>query len=69
MTITVAYDVELLRVGCALIQAATGATIGNADLMRFDDWLTAPTPGLRLYETTEQELESLIAITNRKGGK
>ena len=63
--ITVAYDPVLKRPGCAFVQVALGASIGNEDLSRMDGWLTSPTPDMRLFPLANREqVETLIAITN-----
>ena len=64
---TVAYDVELMRPGCAIVQRVFGGSISNEDLHRMDGWLTSPTPGMKLYTLRDKdELERLIALTNGK---
>ena len=65
--VTIAYDVELKRPGCAIVQRALGGSISNEDLHRMDNWLTAPTPAMRLYTLTDRDqLERLIATNNGK---
>ena len=60
----IAYDVTLKRPGCALLQAAMGASVPSDKLMEMSDqWLLAPTPDLKLYPCTEEELEAIIQIT------
>lgn len=64
--ITFAYDVTKKKVGCALIQAAFGATIDNFNLQKFDEknWLLAPTDDLKMYSVKDQEeLDKVIKIT------
>lgn len=61
---TIAYDLTLRRPGCALLQAAYGATVSPFDLHRMDGWLLAPTDDLKLYEVTTDQLEQLVQITN-----
>jgi hypothetical protein len=61
---TIAYDCTLRRPGCALLQAAYGATVSSFDLSRMDRWLLAPTDDLELYVVTDEQLEHLILVTN-----
>ena len=61
---TIAYDFTLMRAGCAIVQVSFGGTIGNEDLMRFDDWLTAPTDNMRLATlNSREELDAAVALT------
>lgn len=66
--LTIAYDFTLKRPGCALLQAAFGATLSNFDLGRMDDWLLHPTDDLKVYAITRDQLEQLVQITNGKKG-
>lgn len=54
----IAYDVELQRPGCVLIQATLGC---DADVSMFPagSWLVHLTDGLKVYEVTEAQLETL----------
>ncbi len=58
-----AYDRELKRPACVLLQAALGCGpyIGN----RFHPatWLLTLTPGMRVYEVTEEQLEKIIQFS------
>jgi hypothetical protein len=64
----IAYDVVLHRPGCALLQAALGCG-GEGNLSnRFPSelWLLAPTPNLRVYLISDEDLEKLVQISIRK---
>lgn len=70
----VAFDIDLMRPGCALLQA--GLDCGTAIAHHFppESWLLAPTPGLRVYELTEEQLPKLVKkvldrIEIRKSGE
>ncbi len=56
----VAFDIKLMRPGCALVAAALGASIEAANRFNVEDWLLYPTPGMEVFETTEAQLEALI---------
>jgi hypothetical protein len=62
--ITIAYDFVLKRPGCALLQAAFGATLPAFDLHRMDNWLLHPTDDLKMYAITREQLDQLVQITN-----
>jgi hypothetical protein len=57
------YDIKLKRPGCALIQAVMGGDRGIANHFKSEHWLINPTPDLKLYETTPEELKTVILIT------
>lgn len=64
--ITLVYDLDLMRPACVLLQRVYGASISTADLtMLFPahSWLVAPTPGMRGYRVTREELEQLGRVT------
>ncbi len=63
---TIAYDPVLKRPGCAIVQVCLNATIGNEDLGRMNNWLTAPTPDMRVFPLASREvIEALIALNNQ----
>jgi hypothetical protein len=65
VTTTIAYDVMLRRPGCAMLQAVLGCSVTPDALSRMlDAWLLHPTPDLKVYSVTEDELEQLISLTN-----
>lgn len=61
---TIAYDTELLRPGCVLVQRALGATIPTEDLGRLDNWLLSPTKAMQVLPITDEQFERLVKITN-----
>jgi hypothetical protein len=63
MKTTIAYDTTLKRPGCVVVQRGLGATISNEDLHRMEGWLTAPTPDMKVYEVTSEQIEKLVEIT------
>jgi len=54
------YDVKLKRVGCALLQAAMGGSPGIANEFPTEHWLLAPTPDLKPYSLSIEELKGVI---------
>lgn len=64
---TIAYDTELLRPGCVMVQRALGATIPTGDLGRLDHWLLSPTKDMVVLPVTGEQFERLIQINNVKG--
>lgn len=65
----IAYDAALKKPGCVLLQAVMGGTVPPSKFHEcFDaaDWLLAPTPDLRVYEVTEEQLRKLTEITKRQ---
>jgi hypothetical protein len=61
--VTIAYDTELRRPGCALVQAGYGCSISPADLDAIGHWLTAPTDAMRVYKMTAEQVAVLVQIT------
>jgi hypothetical protein len=59
----VAYDCQLKRPACVLIAAAMGADSNLANHFDTEDWLLAPTPGMGVYECTQDQLEQLVEMT------
>ncbi len=66
----IVYDLELMKPGCVLLQAMYGGTIPDFS-SRFDaeEWLLAPTPNLKAYEITEEQLEKLTELHGGIKGK
>lgn len=58
--LSIAFDIDKMRPACVLLQVAMGASISLEKLMKYfpdvDVWLPAPTPSMRVYKTTEDEL-------------
>lgn len=64
------YDCDLKRPGCVLLQVMCG--LSTEDLMtHFDneDWLLHPTPGMQLYNVTDEQLVQLGKITREARSK
>jgi hypothetical protein len=62
----IVYDVDERRPGCVLLQAALGGTVPPSrfgELFDAADWLLAPTPGMKLYRVTEEQLAYVAAKT------
>ena len=58
-----AYDVQQRRPGCVLLAAAMGADTSAAKAFPSELWLVAPTPGLRVYEFSEDQLALIVIRT------
>jgi hypothetical protein len=61
--IAIAYDVKLKRPGCVLIAAVMGTNTHVPDRFPIGSWLLAPTPDMKRYLCTEEEVEKLVEIT------
>ena len=59
----IAYDCDLKRPACVLLQAAMGGSSEAAKLFPTESWLLAPTEGLRVYPVTPKQLNTLIQMT------
>ena len=60
----IAFDTELKRPGCVLIQAAMGGTISDF-LERFpsDTWIINMTDDMKLFPVTEDQLDYLQTLS------
>ena len=61
-----AYDATLRRPGCAAIQAWFGATPGVERDFPAESWLLGPTPDMRVWEVTDEQVEQLIQRAPRR---
>ena len=61
--VLLAYDVQERRPGCVLLAAAMGADTSAAKAFPSELWLTAPTPGLRVYRFSRQQLAIIVRST------
>lgn len=59
---TLAFDRELMKPGCALLQAALGGTLGIANLFPSETWIVFPTPELKLYLLTKRQLLEVVSF-------
>jgi hypothetical protein len=55
-----------MKPGCVLLQASYGCESCIAHEFDTRDWLLAPTPDLKVYEVTEEQLKKLVGMTERK---
>ena len=55
----IAFNIEEMRPGCALLQAAFGGEMGIANRFPVETWDLNPTK-LQLYEVNNAQLEELI---------
>ena len=59
----IAYDCELKRPGCVILQAAMGGSSEAAKMFPVESWLISPTDGLHVYPVTRGQLKALIEMT------
>lgn len=60
----IAYDCDLKRPGCVLMQATMGGDSSAVSrLFGHESWLLAPTPGMRVIVGTEEEWKMAVKIT------
>jgi hypothetical protein len=64
--VTIVFDIQQMRPGCALIQAIMGGSPGVLNNFPAECWLDAPTPGMALYNVTDEQLNILIERTLNK---
>jgi hypothetical protein len=57
--VTIAFDVQAMRPGCVLLQAAYGCSPSVAHGFPTEAWLLAPTDTLRVYEVSPEQLAKL----------
>lgn len=58
----IAFDPELRRPACPILQAAHGCDPHMAHPFPCEAWLVAPTPGMAVFDATDEQLESLVAM-------
>lgn len=63
---TLVFDRELMKPGCALLQAALGGTLGISNLFPSETSLTFPTPELKLYLLTKEQLLEVVEFVSKK---
>ena len=56
----IAFDIDEMKVGCVLLQATFDCPSEIAHRFDTDKWLLAPTPGLQVYDITEDQLDQLV---------
>lgn len=64
----IVFDVTRLRPACALIQAGLGGSWSVASNFPPVSWLLHPTPEMRLYEVTPDELAALVRKVKARYG-
>ena len=62
----IAYDTELMRPGCVLLQATLGCDYHLAHEFETQYWLLAPTDNLRVFELTKDQLKRLVKMTEAR---
>ena len=64
-----AFDIKLLQPACVLVAATYGADTELAHKFTPHHWLLAPTPDMKVYEVTEDQLNQLVKMVEKKHGK
>ena len=64
---TIAFDIQQMRPGCALIQAIMGGSPGVLRDFPAECWLDVPTPGMALYNVTAEQLTILVDRSLKQG--
>jgi hypothetical protein len=62
------YDMKLKRPGCVLLQAVLGGSAGVANQFPATHWLLAPTPDMKTYKISDEELKQVIQYHRRLVG-
>jgi hypothetical protein len=62
------YDIKLMRPGCVLLAAAMGGDTALSEQFNSDHWIIAPTPDLKVYETTPEQFNDVLAKTEKIHG-
>jgi hypothetical protein len=58
------FDLKLRRPGCVLLAAAYGANSHAVQRFNSEQWLTSPTPNMKIYSVTMDELKQIAAKVN-----
>lgn len=64
-TMRIAFDIKLMRPGCVLVQAAMGADPQTCHPFDTEDWLLTPTPDMKVYPVTDEQLDKLVTMTEQ----
>ena len=64
----IAFDINLMKPGCAIVQAAFGCNPSVADAFDPKHWLLSPTPNMRLYPIDAQRLAWLVEKVEQANG-
>jgi len=62
MTKRIVFDAKVKRPACVLLQAALGGDIHVARRFPAESWLISPTPDMKLYSATDEQIELLVAM-------
>lgn len=65
----VLYDTKLMRPGCVLMAAVFSANTHAPQKFDTRDWLLSPTPDMKVYETTPEQLTQLVKMTEQHRAK
>ena len=68
LDVKIAFDIDEMKVGCVLLQATFGCPSEVASRFDTKHWLLAPTPGLKVYEINDDQLNQLITKVEARHG-
>lgn len=61
----IAFDIELMRPACVLLQAAYRCDFSLADLFPTETWLLSPTKDMKIYNIELPQVNLLVEKTRR----
>ncbi len=61
----IAFDLEEMKPGCVLLQAAHGCELNMANVFDSKHWLINITPAMHVYDVNEDELVKLVFIVDK----
>jgi len=64
----IAFDIKLMRPGCVLLQAVLRCNSQLAHRFPTKSWLLTPTPDLRVYEASDEQIEHLVEMVEKQHG-
>lgn len=62
----IAFDIQEMKPGCVLIQAALGCDPAMAHGFSSKDWLINMTPAMKVYTITDDQYRQLVDKVERK---
>lgn len=71
---TLVYDPVHNRPACVILQAVMGGSVEVGDMFPSESWLLAPTPDMKTYKVTDEEIAILVdlhrlKIQQKNGGR
>jgi len=66
--VKIIFDIEQMKPACVLLQAAMGGDIAVANAFNSDHWLINPTPGMKCFAVTPEQLQILVQKVKDRHG-